>query len=243
LYIVIALLVITTGRAEDQSGALDYLGSGFGKGLLILMTAGFIAYGIWRLSDAALNIEGHEDGPKGLGGRAAAAGSGIVYLFFAWRAIRLIEGASGGSGGGTDAAVAQMHGDGTMLTIAGLILLAVGGYQLLKAAIAGFCKNLDTSVANQPWVKITGQIGYGARAIVFLISSYFLLRAGLAHDGGAPKPGMDHALSWLSNPWDVIVAAGLLMFGFFSFIEARFRRIHPVPVTGMTQQIRSKVGV
>jgi Domain of Unknown Function (DUF1206) len=241
LYIVIALLVITTGRAEDQSGAMDYLGHGLGKALLIAMTAGFIAYGIWRLSDAALNIEAHEDGVKGYGGRAAAAGSGIVYLFFAWRAVHLIEGVSSG-GGGTQEAVQRMHGDHTMFTIAGLILLAVGGYQLFKAAKAGFCKNLDAGVANAGWVKITGRIGYGARAIVFLISSYFLLHAGLSDGGGTPKPGMDRVLAWLSSPWDVLVALGLLMFGLFSFIEARFRRIHEVPVSSMARQLRSKVG-
>src|SRR5688500_586903 len=79
LYIVIALLLFRSGRSEDVSGALAELGKEGGDPLLLAMAAGFIAYGLWRLADAALNIEGHGDGAKGLGGRLAAGGSGLVY--------------------------------------------------------------------------------------------------------------------------------------------------------------------
>ncbi len=52
--------------------------------MLIAMTAGFIAYGLWRLADAALNIETHDDDGKGMRQRVGAAGSGIIYLLLAW---------------------------------------------------------------------------------------------------------------------------------------------------------------
>jgi hypothetical protein len=58
-----------------------------------------------------------------------------------------------------------------------------------------------------------------------MISGYFFLRAGL-EGGGGQGGGMDRALTWLSSPWDVIVAVGLLLFGIFSLIEARYRVIH-----------------
>jgi hypothetical protein len=48
---------------------------------------------------------------------------------------------------------------------------------------------------------------------------------------------MDQALAWLDNPWDLIVAAGLLAFGMFSLVEARFRRIHDVPVDQMARSV------
>ena len=43
LYIVIALLILRTGRAEDPAGALAYLGEGGGRLLLVLMAAGLTA--------------------------------------------------------------------------------------------------------------------------------------------------------------------------------------------------------
>lgn len=222
LYVVIAFLLLTAGRAEDPSGALKYLASGSSQWLLILMIAGLAAYGLWRLSDAALNIEGHEDGAKGVSQRLGAAGSGIAHLLLAWQAVRLMQGSSAG-GGGT-----PLGGEsGTVLIIAGLVLLAVGGFQLVKAAKASFLDRLDQRVVNEGWVKTAGQLGYAARGLVFLITGYFFLRAGL--DGGSGRPGgMDRALSWLSSPWDMIVAVGLLLFGLFSLVEARHRRIHQV---------------
>jgi len=92
LYIVIALLIITTGRAEDPSGALQYLGQGGGKLLLIVMTAGLLAYSLWRLSDAAFDIERHGSDRKGVMQRIGAAASGVVHLVLSWQAIRLIQG-------------------------------------------------------------------------------------------------------------------------------------------------------
>jgi hypothetical protein len=46
---------------------------------------------------------------------------------------------------------------------------------------------------------------------------------------------MAHALSWLTNPFDLIVGAGLFGFGLFSLVEARYRRLHDVPVDGVIQ--------
>ena len=65
LYIAIALLVIAVDGARTPSGALAELGRSGGDPLLLAMAAGFIAYGLWRFADAALNIEFHDAGAKG----------------------------------------------------------------------------------------------------------------------------------------------------------------------------------
>lgn len=235
LYLVIAYLVLTSGRGEDPSGALDHLSNGGNQWLLILIIIGFVAYGLWRLSDAALNIEYHEDSAKGLRERLGAGGSGIAHLLLAWQALRLLQGSAGGGDGTLNG------GSATMLTLAGLVLLGVGAFQLVKAAKASFCDRLDGRVAHHPWVKLAGRAGYAARGLVFLISGYFFLRAGLSGQDGQGG-GMDQALSWLDNPWDVVAALGLALFGFFSLIEARYRRIHPVPVERMASEARDTVG-
>lgn len=244
LYLVIAYLIIRTGRTEDVSGALSYLGEGGGRVLLIVMAAGLIGYGLWRLSDAAFNIERHGSDKKGMAQRLGALGSGLIHLFLAWQAISLLRGASRSSGGngaeqGAQTAL-QLPGGALMLLIAGVVLLGVGGFQLVKAAKCSFCDNLDPRVANEPWVKWAGRLGYAARGIVFLISGFFLLGAGLQSQA-SEAGGMEQALSWLSNPWDVIVAVGLAAFGVFSLIEARYRVLHDVPVRGMAHQARSKL--
>lgn len=246
LYLVIAFLVLRGGRAEDPSGALQVLASGAGKWLLILMTAGLLAYGLWRLADAALDIERHPDGSKGLGERLGAAASGLVHLFLAWQAMRLIRGtASGGGGGGAEQGAQTalgLPGGALLLLLGALVLLGVGLYQLVKAYKTSFRKHLDARVANESWVKWVGRLGYAARGLVFLITGYFLLQAGL-DEHASEAGGMREALAWLTNPWDSIVAVGLMMFGIFSLIEARYRIIHDVPVEGAARAARSKLPV
>lgn len=232
LYLVIGFLVLTTGRTEDPAGALSYLGQGGGRILLIIMTAGFIAYGLWRLADAAFDIERHGSDGKGMGERLGAGLSGVVHLFLAWQGVRLIQGTAAASGNSTqDSAqtALQLPGGAMLLMAAGLLLLAVGVFQLVKAARGKFLKHLESGVAHQPWAIWTGRLGYAARGLVFLITGFFLLRAGL-DEQASEAGGMAEALSWLTSPWDVIVAIGLFAFGLFSLVEARYRILHDVPV-------------
>jgi hypothetical protein len=237
LYLVIAWLVIRTGRSEDLKGALEYVGEGGGKWLLIAMTAGFIAYGLWRLADAALNIEAHDDDKSGAVKRVGAAGSGLIYLFLAWSAIRLITAGNSSGGGGTEQGTQtalNLPGGGAIVVIGGLILICVGVYQLVKAAKATFLKHLEGQIANADWAKWAGRLGYAARGIIFLITGWFLLRAGL-DEQASESGGMEQALNWLDPTTAVVVAIGLAFFGIFSLIEARYRVIHSPDMPNMPQ--------
>ena len=242
IYLVISYLILSTGRAEDPQGALEYLGQGGGRMLLVAMTLGLLAYGIWRLADAAFDIERHGSDTSGMRERLGAGASGVVHLLLAWQAIRLIQGTGSASGEGAQEgaqSVLQMPGGGTMLVIAGVVLLGVGLYQLVKAAKGSYLKHLEPTIARQPWAKWSGRIGYTARGLVFLITGFFLASAGL-NEQASEAGGMDAALAWLDSPWDMIVAIGLFGFGIFSLIEARYRILHDVPVQNIGQRVKSK---
>ncbi|QDP19481.1 DUF1206 domain-containing protein [Sphingomonas xanthus] len=232
LYIVIAMLLLRAGQSEDPSGALDYLAKGGGRLLMIAIAAGFVAYGIWRLSDAIFNIEGHPAGKKGGRQRIGAAASGIVHLVLAWQSVRLIRGSGKAASGGAqeDAqAVLELPGGWIALVLTGLILIGVGAYQILKARKADFLDRLEPQVSHDPRVKWAGRIGYAARGLIFLVCGYFVAKAGVNGRAGEAA-GMEEALSWLDRPWDMLVAIGLLAFGAYCLIEARYRIIHGVPV-------------
>lgn len=230
LYLVIAWLVVRTGNAEDLSGALRYLRDG-GSWLLIILAIGFVAYGLWRLADASLDTEGHGDDSKAIVKRLGAAASGVIYLLLAFQAYRLIQSPGGGGGGAGGSpeqqtqAVMQLPAGGLLVGIGAAILIGAGLWQIVgKAVKARFLDNLDASAARESWVEWFGRIGYGARGIIFLVTGYFLAQAAISGDS-SEAGGMEQALQWLSGPVSLLVAAGLALFGIFSFVEARHRVI------------------
>ena len=230
LYLVIAFLILDAGRASDPAGALAYLAQGGGRLLLILMAAGLIGYGVWRLFDAAFDIERHGSEPKALAERASAGLSGIIHLFLAWTAIGLIRQTGGANGDAASDGAQQalaLPGGEVLLLLAGLVLAGAGILQLVKAAKASFLDNLEPQIARQPWAKWSGRLGYAARGLIFLIIGAFVLNAGLS-SRAAEAGGMSDAIAWLSHPWDIVVALGLAGFGIFSLIEARYRVLHSI---------------
>lgn len=230
MYFLIGYLALKSGRTEDGSGILNYLNGGSGKLLLALMALGFLAYGIWRLSEAAIDSEGNGTDTKGIFARAGGALSGILHLGLSFYAFSLASGrGSGGSGGGGTAAGAQttlsMPGGQALLGVAAAALILIGVLQLVKAYRAGFLRHLKHKAARQDWVKWVGRAGYAARGIVFLIMGWFLLQS--ARQDNASRAGdMGDALGSLPSTLQYVVAAGLLLFGIFSVIEAIYRRIN-----------------
>ena len=62
------------------------------------------------------------------------------------------------------------------------------------------------------------------------------LNAGIEEQASGTG-GMARVLGWLTHPFDLIVGAGLLGFGMFSLVEARFRRLHDVPIDAVTRRL------
>lgn len=241
LYILIAYLLLRTGRTEDLNGALEYLGSGSGAFLLILMAAGMATYALWRLSDAALGIENGGDNAKAYRKRAVAGFIGGIYLYLAYKAVRIFGGEQSGSGTEqqTDK-VLDLPGGELMLYLAAAIMLVAGASQFHTAFKCGFMGRLDPK-AHQPWVKWFGRLGYSARGVIFVAVAYLIARAAGTHSA-SKAGGMEQALDTLNGPLQYAVAAGLLLFGAFSLIEARYRRLHEPNVDEVKREVRDKVG-
>ncbi len=242
LYIVIGLLVIGTGRTEDLTGALDYLDEGVGQLLLIVLVAGLATYGLWRLADAAFAIEHPLDDGSALTKRAAAGLIGAIYLYLAYKATRILLDAGGASTSAQQQAdtVLDLPGGQLVLGLAALVLAVAGAYQLHTAVTCGFLRRLDAR-AQAPLVKWLGRIGYAARGVIFLTVAALIGQAAL-DDQSTEAGGMEQALDLLSGPLLFVVAGGLILFGAFSMVEARYRRIHDAP-DGIKREVKDRVGI
>ena len=238
LYITIGVLAIGTGRTEDLTGALEYVGGRTGSILLIIIAAGLFTYALWRLSDAAFGTEHGSGSNKALRKRAAAGGIGLIYLYMAYKAVNVLQsGRSGGSSPDEQAGtVLQMPGGKWLLAAAGAFLIGAGIFQLIKAAKASFIRNLDSDCIS-PAVEWLGRVGYAARGVIFILAGWLIIQAAL--DRQSDKAGgMEEVLDMLSDPMLFAVAVGLILFGAFSLVEARHRIIHRPPDAG---QVASKV--
>jgi hypothetical protein len=221
------------GKLTDQQGALRTVeDQQFGHVLLTLLAVGLGGYSLWRLFRAILG-HGPEGADRGLD-RVGALGSSIVYGVMCMIAIQLLVGSSGvtGSGDKTASGAFSWPGGRWLVGIAGLVLIGVGVYQLIRGVRRKFLddsKTEEMSPGTKTWITWIGTVGHVARAVVFGLVGVFLVKAAVDY---SPEEaiGLDGALAKLYNqaygPWLLgAVAAGLVAFAIFSLSEARYRRI------------------
>ena len=221
------------GKLTDQQGALRAVEEQrFGNVLLTLLAVGLGGYSLWRLFRAILG-HGPEGADRGLD-RVGALGSGIVYGVMCMIAIQLLAGSSGvtGSAEKTASGAFSWPGGRWLVGIAGLVLIGVGVYQLIRGVRRKFLddsKTEEMSPRTKTWITWIGTVGHVARAVVFGLVGVFLVKAAAEY---SPEEaiGLDGALAKLYNqaygPWLLgAVAAGLVAFAIFSLSEARYRRI------------------
>ena len=231
LYMAIGYLALRTGGAVDNDDALNFLGSGAGQFGLGLIAIGFLAYGLWRLSEAAIDTEGHGANMKGIAIRIGGAISGLIHLGLSVYSARLAMGGRSGSQSGANgasesaSAALSLPGGEVLLTVAAIAIAATGLFQLIKAVKLGFLKHLDRGVARKAWIAWIGRAGYAARGVVFLIVGWFLWNAA-QHASAAEAAGTGKAMAALPEGLRVLVAAGFVLFGIFSIVEARYRTIN-----------------
>jgi hypothetical protein len=238
VYAVIGVLALKLalgdgGKATNQQGALKTIADRpFGKTLLVLVAIGLAGYAIWRLVHAAI---GHGPEQRDSGSdRIAALASGIAYAILCVTAVKILAGASTGSGtpkkptGG----VLDWTGGPLLVGIAGVVLIGVAGYQGYKGITTKFLEDAKTAQMSREVRRVftaLGVFGHVARAVVFTLIGYGLIRAAIDYDPDKAV-GLDGALRKLANasygPWLLgLVAAGLIGFAAFSLAEARYRRV------------------
>lgn len=235
VYILLGYLALSTaGQAGDgQSAVFDMIQDvPLGTPLLYLVTVGLLAYALFKLLDAATDLENHGGGAKGTAKRIGSAGSAVAHLLLAYTAFQFARGAQHGStgdGGGQERASTLLSWEmgWILLGLIGLGFIVAAAMQARNAFDAHFMQRLSGRAPAS--VKTIGRIGHAARAVVFLIIGWSLVQAGWLERSGEVK-GLGAAIMALSDQGVLytLVAVGLILFGVFSLIAARYRIIPDV---------------
>jgi hypothetical protein len=238
VYLVIGWLAIqiALGRGNheaNQRGALaDIAQHSYGIVLLWILGIGFVAYAIWRLSEAASGTAA--EGDKA-GARVQSLVRGIVYAALCAATFSFIAGASKEGQSQQQATLTarvMKHGDGRWLVgLIGLIVVVVGAGMIVEGVTRKFQKQLrmdELKGMSRTIVVWLGMIGTIARGVVFAIAGALVIDAAVTFNA-AKSTGLDGALRTLADrpygPWLLgIVAFGLIAFGLYGFAAARWAK-------------------
>jgi hypothetical protein len=241
VYAIIGILALKLalgdgGDATNQQGALQTIAQGpFGKVLLALVAIGLIGYATWRLVRAAL---GH--GPEASDDtkdRITSLVSGLAYAGLSVTAIKILFGSGGGGGAANNpdkatGGVLDWPAGQVLVVLAGLVFIGVAIDQARKGIKRKFLEDSKTEQMSESTEKaftLVGVVGHVARAVIFALIGWFLIRAAIDYDPDKAV-GLDGALAKLGQstygPLALgVVAAGFIAFAAYSILDARYRRV------------------
>ena len=242
IYILVGYLAVRiafgkSGQAADRQGALQTVARTTGGTLILWFLAiGFAGLTLLHFSEALLG-RSDPDGHKARK-RLAALARALFYAVVCATTIAFVIGAGGP--GSTDQKSKDLTGKamhdlpaGRWLVLAVGIGFVAGGVGIAAGALRRhFEKQLRTgrmSPRVRKVVEALGMVGCSTRAVVFAAVGLFLGYAAVTFDPNKAK-GVDGTLRQFAStavgPWLlVLVALGLVVFGLYSFCEARWRRL------------------
>jgi hypothetical protein len=241
IYLLVGILALQIAfgegeRQADRGGALAEIAEKpFGAVLLWALGIGLVGMFLWRLSEVLFGSVG-PDGHKAKK-RLMAAARCVFYGFVAYSVLSFAAG-SGGSNSSdkqskdVTAQVLEIPGGQWLVGAAGVGIVVAGVWIGARAVMRKYHDKLklgQMSPRTRKLVDITGVGGGAARGAVFAAAGVFAVRAAVDYEPDQAK-GLDDTLRSFADtplgPWLlVLVAAGLVLFGLFSFAMARWRRV------------------
>jgi hypothetical protein len=230
-----------TPRAKGAKGLMRAWAEWpLGWALIVGIGFGLTGFAAWRILQAVFDADRHGRTPKAWAVRIGQAVSGLVYGGLALSAFELLdefedvgEVDEEQKAHHTAGAVLDLPYGDNLLIAAGLVVLAFGVGNVIQGLVQDFSKRLDCDDKICRRVVPLAKIGYGARGLASLPLGVFLMmagveaRAGEARSWGGALQAVEHQPfgSWAL----CLVATGLIAFGLFGLVEARYRRIRPPP--------------
>jgi len=240
MYIVIGWIALQvafgkTGQQADRTGALHELsGKPFGAVALWILVIGFFGMALWRLAEAAY---GSADGGRKATARLSALARAVIYAVLGYGVLKYAIGAGAPQSSDQQsqdltATLLRHTGGQALVVIIGLAFVGGGLYVGYQAWRERFRRGLELGRLRPRTRRIVewlGKAGGVARGIVFVTAGIFLIVAAVDYKPQQAK-GVDSSLRALAatpaGPWLlVLVAIGLIMFGLFSWCQARWQRL------------------
>jgi hypothetical protein len=232
------------GDAVGTGGAAGWLAEQpFGRVWLVLLGLGLWAFVGWRVLQAVFDADHEGTDLKGWATRAGQAASGLFYGLLAAGVFEYLDEVGEATSQAADQAesiaenqekaamILDLPFGGLLLIGAGLVVLGVGIGNIVRAFRDDFDDALACPEAVRRPATALARAGYGARGFAYLPLGVFVVLAGLHARSGevtTTAAALDALEAQPGGSWILgLTAAGLMAFGAFAFVEARWRRIRP----------------
>jgi hypothetical protein len=241
--IYLAIGTLATRVALEAGGALTggegvlrmLVSQPMGRLALIVLAFGFAAYTLWLFAQAVVDPDGNGTGFVGIVNRTGQIITGIAQVTLTWEALRLALGIAGGRSAGVEGLVGALlrapFGTG-VLRLIGLVVIVVGVLQVWRGLFGNVRRDwrlraLDP--ARHRWAFRVGRYGLATRGVVLGVAGLLVIRAAATYNPERAG-GVGEVLAQLwaqpASKWLLgTVALGLVAYGVFALIEARYRFI------------------
>jgi hypothetical protein len=238
---VLTLLAATDVIAE-AAGSREAIGwlaqQPFGKVWLSLLGLGLLAFVAWSLVQSLFDADHEGTGLKGIAARLGQFGNAVFHGALAFTVFGYLHrfGAAAAEAAGAvsvnrdraEMVLALPMGQG-LLVGAGLAILAAGLGNMVRAARDDFTDSLACSPRLCRRLAPLARTGYAALGFAYLPLAALVVLAGLlARPGAVTSLGgaLDALEQQPGGSWMLgLTAVGLMAFGAFAFVEARWRKI------------------
>jgi hypothetical protein len=243
-YLALRLAVEAHGRAgapASSAGAVQAAGAG-GRVPLVLLVAGLGAYALTQLIEAVFR-PAHATGTMGAWRQRAVSSWGcLLYAAFCLSTARLAVQAQPRQTAqseqrqdtGITAELLRTGWGRALLILAGVLAVVAGAETGRRSVRLDFRERFTAEHMPRALAMLTralGAVGCLARAVVFVLVGVFLLKAAVLSSAKQAK-GLDAVFrsvassaygSWLL----AVLASGLLCYGLYCLLEARYRDLTP----------------
>ncbi|QGU05057.1 hypothetical protein CETAM_09015 [Corynebacterium comes] len=224
-WIAVQIATGSGGGEASNSGALSTIAQApGGQFLLWAAVLALVALGLWRLTQL---FTGNDVKEKAKGGVMA-----VVYLSLAATTATFAAGGrTSDSETVTDvtATVLSRPWGEVLVIIAGLVVIAVGVYSIVRGVTRSFREDLEAGAGAGDVgsaIIVAGVVGYIARGVAFAVLGILIVWAGWTNDP-EEAAGLDAALRTLGEQPAgsvllIIIGVGLALYGLYSVARARY---------------------
>jgi hypothetical protein len=245
-YLALRLALASGGRAgapASSAGAVQAaVAPAWGRVPLVLLVAGLAAYALTQLIEAVFRPARAIGAMGRWRQRAVSTWGFVLYSTFCLTTARLLAGTPAQQTArseqrqdtGMTADLLRTGWGRALLVLAGILFVAGGVDAARRAVRLNFRERFTAERMPRALAIATralGAFGSIARAVVFALAGFFLVKADVLSSPAQAK-GLDAVFRSVASsqygPWLLaLLAAGLLCYGLYCLIEARYRDLTP----------------